>query len=269
MIKFGYCSSTSADKNDPLGLKIIPILVKYGFDFIELPLWALISLNDDEWSDVVKLVRETSLNVYACNLFMPGNIKLTGASVSNSLIEDYLTKVISRVSVLGVEIIVLGSAGARNIEDDTSKETATAQLRDFLIMASEMFEPHGIKIAIESLNKKESNILNSLTEAAYLTQLVNRKNVGLLADLYHMDVENEPVEVISELYKNGADFFHCHIADITTNRGFPLKSKNFTGFATALKAINYTGGLSIEGSSQNINEELSKAKTTLDALFKN
>ena len=267
MIQFGYCTSSSASDGDPLGLSVVPELIKNGFDFIELPVIFLMGLSDEDFNNAIVQIKSYTIQCHSCNILFPGSIKLTGMNVSIEAIESYMNSVIQRISGLGVEIIVFGSSGSRNVEEGFCKDTALEQLRDFLILASSMLKPYGIKIAIEALNKKETNILNNLTEAAQLAKMVNRDNVGVLIDIYHMDMENEPVDVIRELYKNGTNFIHAHIADAMNGRGFPLEKERFIDFANVLKAINYSGKLSIEGSSRNFDVDIVKAKAVLDSLF--
>jgi len=256
-----------ATNADPLGLNTLATLAANGFDYVEIPLAQTMELDDTEFAAAIKYLQSIGIPCEACNNFFPAHIKLTGSNVCETTIEQYMDKAIHRANKLGAKVIVFGSSGARNVAPGFDVTDALCQLVGALKMASVKATPHGINIAIESLNKTESNIINSLTEGAHLAKLVNCPNVGLLVDFYHMETENEPVDVIKTLADDGAIFMHAHIADALTGRGLPLDKSRLAPFANALKSINYNGKLSVEGYSTNPAAEIKLARETLAALF--
>ena len=268
LIKLGCCVSMSATSTDTLGIWTLPALAANDYDYIELPIAQVMALETPEFEEALIILNDSGMVCEAMNNFFPAFIKLTGPNVSQTAISEYLDKALERVSRIGAKVLVLGSSGARNIEPGFPIDKAMEQLCQTLQVISEKTIPYGINVAIESLNTNESNILNNLTEGATLAKAVNRSNVGVLIDLYHMQMENEELDVIKRLHSDGIDFKHAHIADASTNRGFPLNKEKFSEFARILGEINYTGRLSIEGFTQNFDEEIKQAKTTLDSLFK-
>ena len=65
-------------------------------------------------------------------------------------------------------------------------------------------------LVIEPLNRAESNIANSVAEGVRFAEAVSRPEVKVLADFYHMDEENEPLD---ELVVNAGWLAHVHLAD--------------------------------------------------------
>lgn len=78
--------------------------------------------------------------------------------------------------------------------DGFSREKGEEQIVQFLERVANYSDALGITIVIEPLNQKESNIINSVPEAVSIAKKVNRPSIQVLADFYHMDEENEPLE---------------------------------------------------------------------------
>jgi D-psicose/D-tagatose/L-ribulose 3-epimerase len=69
--------------------------------------------------------------------------------------------------------------------------------------------------------------------------------VGVLADWYHMAVQNEGIDGMVDA---GNRLLHCHIAN-PAGRRFPMPGDgaDFSPMFTALKKIGYDGCVSVEG----------------------
>lgn len=257
----------SARGSDGLGIWVLDALAANGFDYAELPLAQLMPLSEAEFEAVLKRLGASGIGCEACNNFFPAHIKLTGTNTNTAVITDYIDRAIKRAHALKAKVIVFGSSGSRNVEPGFDMDAAVNQLKDVLVTAAEKAAAFDICIAIESLNTTESNIINSLGDAARLSKLTNRQNVGVLIDLYHMDMENEPLNVICDLHANGVNFIHAHIADAKTGRGFPVDKARFTAFAETLISIGYNGRLSVEGRAEDFDSDIKKAKETLLSVF--
>ncbi len=112
---------------------------------------------------------------------------------------------------------------------------------------------YGVTIAIEPLNRKESNVINTVAEALELAEELDLPGIQVLADAYHMYLEREPLEIISRAVKAGR-LAHVHYAEF--DRSFPVgQADNGVDFAqlfTLLQEAGYTGGISAECSSKQI-----------------
>lgn len=99
---------------------------------------------------------------------------------------------------------------------------------------------------LEPLQRGECNILTSSQEAFQLVQAVGRPGVQLLVDLFHFDLEQEPLSVISRYQGH---LGHCHIASARNHRLLPQPwdGEDYLPFFQALQSIGYTGRLSLEG----------------------
>jgi sugar phosphate isomerase/epimerase len=186
-------------------------LVAPYYDYIELSLSTTLDpLQDDEaFAPTLDALQRLPLPARACNNFVNPQVKLVGPEVDWAQVEQYVERGFARAQALGIERIVFGSGGARQVPEGYSREAAWEQLIRFCQLCSERAYP-GLVLAIEPLNRGECNILNSYGEGVALARDVNRPNVLVLADIYHFEVESEPVEAI----RPGADLLaHVHLAD--------------------------------------------------------
>jgi hydroxypyruvate isomerase len=121
---------------------------------------------------------------------------------------EYLKTTLGRIGELGGRVVVFGSPGARRIPEGFSRETARSQMIEFLHVAADKAAQNGITIVIEPILKRNCNALNSVHDAVALAKAVNRREVKVLADLFHMTSENEIVEAVREA---GEDLQHVHL----------------------------------------------------------
>jgi D-psicose/D-tagatose/L-ribulose 3-epimerase len=256
-MKIGICCNMIATLGDGIGLEWAEKLKQTGYDYIELPLAQIMALGDEDFIKFKKKLKSTGIVCRACNNFFPNTVRLTGPDVQQPVIEKYVRAAISRACALGAETIVFGSSGARNVPNSFSTGKAWSQLVDLLKFVSGVIEPMGIVIAIEHLNSRESNIINTVTEGFRLANDVNRDNVRLLIDYYHLMVENEDM---SAIYKSAVKIEHIHFAN-PHGREFPAKTdtEDYNMFFKSIKAIGYNRKLSVEAYSSHVESDASAA----------
>lgn len=101
----------------------------------------------------------------------------------------------------------------------------------------------GVTILIEPINRYESNFINNLDEAAELLDKLNADNVGIMADVFHMNIEDDIIA--DSLIRNKRYVKYIHIAD--SNRLAPgMGHTDFAAIIDALGQIGYDGWLSVE-----------------------
>ncbi len=101
----------------------------------------------------------------------------------------------------------------------------------------------GVELYVEPVNRYETRFLNRLEQAAALTRRRNHPSVKIVADLFHMALEE--ADVVAAIQAHGDQIGHVHLAD--SNRRLPgLGSTDFTAAAAALNAAGYTGWAAFE-----------------------
>ena len=130
-----------------------------------------------------------------------------------------------------------------NVLPDGDREETLGWLKEGLEELGEKAKSEGVFLIYEPLNRYESNLLNTLDAGSGFLETLNTKNVKLLADLFHMNIEE--VDLPKSILANGKHIGHVHLAD--SHRG-PMGSghTDFGPIAEALKSINYSGFVSAE-----------------------
>lgn len=238
MICLGIC--TSIDN--------APLMAEIGYDYIELGMTAVTRMSDEEYADLLAKVKASPLPVEAMNGMIPADYPLCSEACTGDAVKEYLKKAFTRAHELGVKVVVFGSGGARRLPEGMRYVDGYKYLTAYLELAGDMAAEYGISIAIEPLRAAECNIINHVAEAQWLAKQVARKNVGALADLYHMMAGNEDSSAVG--MKRQGSVIHCHIAD-RANRAYPAANDgsqaDYAEFFAALKKVDYQGRVSIEG----------------------
>lgn len=233
-MRFGCCA----------GPEMGDVLAQAGYDYIELSVSRHLQpeVTDEEWTPLRQAIEAQPLPIEAFNTFLPSDLKVTGPAVDEERIDRYLNVAFERAAELGGQVIVFGSGGARTIPEGFPRERAWQQLLDFVRRAGEEADRAGMTVCIEPLNRRESNVLNDLSEAVQLAQQADHPQVRALADLYHMVREEEPMERLAEA---GDWISHVHVAD-TDRRPPGTGSYPYPEFFAALRQMGYDARISIE-----------------------
>src|SRR5580698_2805376 len=102
------------------------------------------------------------------NCLLPGTLKIVGPDVDFAKIRAYIGTVMRRAAVVGMKILVFGSAGARNVPEGFDRGRAGEQILEFVRMAAEAAAANGIVLVAEPLSRDESNIIHTIAEAMEL-----------------------------------------------------------------------------------------------------
>ncbi|MCE7983486.1 MAG: sugar phosphate isomerase/epimerase [Caldilinea sp. CFX5] len=236
-----------------------------GFDYIETTVVSLLpEATEPFFAPLLETYQAAPMPVRACNVFLPGDLKIVGPAVDWVRVDAYVRTALRRVKLVGADLVVFGSGKARMAPADFARSTAEDQLVDFLQLVAEVATAHAMTVVIEPLNRKESNILNSVDEAVALAQRVNRPAIRVLADFYHMDEEQEPLQHLLD-YKDW--LAHIHVAD-TGRRAPGMGSYPYPEFVSLLEQAGYDGMVSIECRWEDFAAEAGPACRFLHQVFK-
>ncbi len=188
----------------------------------------------DAWS-------EGGLSPRSANVLLPGDLKVVGEAVDTDRLQQYFAEAMRRANALGIERVVFGSGGAREVPEGFSRERAEHQLRDVAVMVAE--SAGDIIICLEHLRRAETNILNSLAESGAMAAALNRPNIKLVVDGYHLAEEHEDVGVVKQV----ADYIaHVHVCGPARRPPSAEDHAALTALFSQLADIGYRGRCSIE-----------------------
>src|SRR6476619_6485446 len=157
-VTVGYCTS----------LKNVDAAKAAGFDYVEVSATEVAAMSDADFDAAAAHATQIGMPTPTANLFVPQTIKVVGPEINLGQQTAHVEKVMTRLSKLGVEVLVFGSGGARRVPDGFDRDQAWKQLVDFSRRAADAAKGHGITVAIEPLRTQETNIINTAAEGLEL-----------------------------------------------------------------------------------------------------
>ena len=155
--------------------------------------------------------------------------------------KGFIRGIIEKAAALGAPAI-LGSMQGR-WEGDVSREQALAWLTEALDELGEHAAQHGQPFLYEPLNRFETNLIHRTGDAATWLRTLPTRNVRILADLFHMNIEESD---IADAFRAGGDLIgHVHFAD-SNRHAIGFGHTEVAPIVAALREINYKGYLSAE-----------------------
>ena len=137
---------------------------------------------------------------------------------------------------------ILGSMQGSFCEQ-VDRKTALSHLREALEELGDHAISHGTFFIYEPLNRYETNLFNLFEEACRFCKNLNTNGVKVLADLFHMNIEEDD---IAATIKPNADMLgHVHFAD-SNRKPVGYGHTEMKPICDCLKEINYSGYVSAE-----------------------
>ena len=177
--------------------------------------------------------------------------------------EIYLEKAMAMIADLNGKVVVFGSGKCRTCPPEVKYLDAYENLDKACRLTGEIAGRYGIRVVIEPLSRKETNMVCTVAEGALLQRNVANDNVGLLADYFHICANHDDLNSIAVI----KDFGHIHIAS-GNGRRYPLPGdgENYGELFAALHTAGYHGRMSIEGKTENIEQDGAAALAYLKQL---
>jgi sugar phosphate isomerase/epimerase len=137
---------------------------------------------------------------------------------------------------------IIGSMQGKS-GDGVEHPTALGYLADALESLGEHARQYKVPLIYEPLNRYETNLANTLDSGAKILRSLSTSNVVLLADLFHMNIEEiNPADAIRSARKHVG---HVHFVD-SNRRAAGYGHIDFAPIAQALHEIDFKGFASAE-----------------------
>lgn len=249
MLKIGLCG----------GIPKAPLAADAGFDYMETSVNDALQPREDD--SAFQSLRDqwaaSPLPLEALNGFIPGDLKICGPDRPYDALMAYMRTAVRRADALGVRRIVFGSGAARRVPDGFPMDEAWKQLVEFGRQCGEAASGTGVTIAVEPLNPKECNVVDSVRKGAQLVRDIDHPHVRLLVDSYHWGVSGETAE---DILSCAGLFVHTHAATWPNRRVPGVEPSDFASFFRALARAGYRDGrVSVEAGCDNPERDLSRA----------
>jgi len=154
---------------------------------------------------------------------------------------EFIGTIVDLAAEFGAPAII-GSMQGR-YEGAISRPQALAWLGAGLEQLGERAGRLGSTLLFEPLNRYETNLFNRIGEAAAWLQSLGTRHVRILADMFHMNIEE--ADVAAALREAGAMVGHVHFAD-SNRRAIGFGHTDVGPIVAALRDLGYKGYLSAE-----------------------
>ena len=223
-------------------------LAKYGYDGIEISYDSVALGPGAPGVDAVRdMLRDNGVEcVGSISLMFAGRDLIHADPGVRDSSVDYLNGCISMVHQLrdgqggGTMTIVPSEVG--KVKEMASPEEEWGWAIEGLKRVAAHAREHGVRIAIEPLNRFETNFLNRHDQALLLASEVG-DDVGICLDIYHMNMEEaDPLQAIRNA---GPKLFDFHVAD-NNRMACGQGALDWAAILGALKEVGYEGSLTVE-----------------------
>lgn len=226
-----------------------------GFDVVEIP------VEDPDVIDgekVKEALEEHGLGAVVCGAFGPNRDLTHDDPAVHRQCFDYLDDLMEFCTLWGAGFVagpMYSAVGkARIVSPDQRKkewELAVTNLRKVAKKAADK----GLELAIEPLNRFESDLVNTTADAARMVNDIDHPAAKIMVDGFHMSIEEKNLEEAIRIAGNKL----IHVQTSENYRGTPGTGQtNWENFRKGIEAVDYDGVISIETFTPD-NQELADA----------
>jgi D-psicose/D-tagatose/L-ribulose 3-epimerase len=254
---FGCCASS--DK--------AALVRSIGYDFIEIEGSELAAEKPEaSFAPVKERLAAAGIPVRGFNKFFTSGIVFTGPDVDADRNRRYIEVAFARAHSLGGQNIGWGSPASRSVPEGFPQEKALEQMREALGYMADVAAGYGINILMESIINRMEKLILTIQQATDMARSVGKPNVHVVADIYHMLHNNDPLE---NMKIAGQDLYHVHFTDLDrTAPGMnpdqePMYVKSFQ----VMKGMGYDKSVSIEPDWVNFEPVARQGLTVMKAAY--
>ena len=238
----------------PFGTGTLDLIDKvkgFGFDFIEICIEQPETIVPER---IRERLRQVGLSALICGAFGPDRDMSSDQQPIRENAARYLQTCVEIASELGSPTVCgpmyagVGNTAMRTPEERRAQwDRAVETLRPIADFAA----GRGVKLALEPLNRFETDLVNTVEQGLRLVDDVGRDNVGLLLDTFHMNIEEKNLP--AGIRQAGSRLFEFHAC--SSDRGTPGEDHlPWAEIASALVDIRYDGPIVIEAFTPQIKE---------------
>ena len=230
---------------------LFPKIKNLGFDLVEIPVEHPELINA---SDVRKALKDNGLEVSVCGAFGPTKDLTHEDPKVHRQCFDYLERCFELCNALEVKFLagpMYSAVGkARMVSQEQRKkewDLAVNNLQKVCVMA----DANALSIALEPLNRFESDMVNTAEDVMRMVNDINHKSARVLLDGFHMTIEEQNIR---EAFNTVGDkLIHVQVSE--NHRGIPGTGLTpWQDFKLGLSDIDYKGAVVIESFTPEIKE---------------
>jgi sugar phosphate isomerase/epimerase len=239
MRRFRYSYSVSGRSAKELS-RSIDLMAKLGYDAVELGA----ELPLAEARETRELIESAGMSVSSIcpSLTAERDLAHPDPEVRENAVR-YFQKLADLASAVGAPLIIIAPTAFLRSQPIASEEEERRWAVESIRAGGEYAEALGVNLTLECWNRYGTYLLNRLEQAARLWREIDLPNGGVMADTYHMNVEERSLP--GAIRETGVLLNHVHLSD--SNRAAPGQGHiDFGPILQALVDVDYPGYLTFE-----------------------
>ena len=232
-------------------ISLFPKIKSYGFDAVEIP------VEDPSLIDLPSLktaLTDNELAPIICGAFGTSRDLTHDDPSFHQTSFDYLDACFEITSQLGAKFVagpMYSAVGKARLVSPEQKKIEWNRAVTNLRKVCGKARTHGLEIAIETLNRFETDLINTCEELMELIKDINEPEAKVILDGFHMNIEERDAEAAIKLA--GDKLIHFQVSE--NYRGTPGTGQTrWDAYKRGLEAINYKGAVSIESFTPQVKE---------------
>jgi D-psicose/D-tagatose/L-ribulose 3-epimerase len=232
---------------EPRHSELLRDIRSWGYEGVEVPLFAPAAL-DVAWA--AGELQECGLELTTVTS-LPQNANLIGEGEDEQQAAiGHLRACIQTARQLGASLLcgpVYAPVGRLVGRPRTAEEWRRAinNLGELARIAAD----HGVRVAIEPLNRFETYFLNTAADTCQLIGEIGSDNLGVQLDTFHANIEEK--SLAATIRQCGPRLMHVHVSE--NDRGIPGTGHvDWDGMFAALRETGYDGWIVVESFAQTI-----------------
>ncbi|MBC8767947.1 sugar phosphate isomerase/epimerase [Arenibacter sp. BSSL-BM3] len=250
-IKYGVSTWLWESPFNSQSIALFPKIKKMGYDLVEIPVEEPDLINGEV---IKKALKDNGLQAVVCGAFGPTKDLTHKDTAVHQNCFNYIEKCFQLCNLWEVEFLagpMYAAVGKARMLPEEERKREWGLAVSNVTKVCEMAQDHGVSIALEPLNRFESDMVNTAEDVMRFIADVNHNRAKVLLDGFHMTIEEGN---IAEAIKTVGDkLIHVQVSE--NHRGIPGTGLTpWTDFAEGLKAIDYKGSIVIESFTPEIKE---------------
>ncbi|MEP6756378.1 MAG: sugar phosphate isomerase/epimerase family protein [Chthonomonadales bacterium] len=222
---------------------LFPKIKSMGFDIVEIAL-------EDPSHATAAVIKEqldaNGLKATVCGAFGPSRDLASEESAVVNEALMYIRQTVEFAAGVGATVVagpMYSAVGkARQVPPEQREEEFQRSAMN-LRTAAGIAKDNGITLALEPLNRFETDMINTSAQVRRLVDTIDHPNAKIHLDTFHMNIEED--NVLDAIKLAGKDLAHVHASE--SNRGTPGNGlARWDDLAAGIKAVGYTGPVVIE-----------------------
>jgi D-psicose/D-tagatose/L-ribulose 3-epimerase len=217
-MKFALCNEVLAPLPFAQQCKLAADL---GYDGLEVAPFTLaedpMTLSDADAADLRRIAEDHGLAIFGLHwlLVAPAGLSIVSEDAPlRARTTGVMTRLVELCAAMGGRYLVHGSPKQRSVPAGSTRDQAWERARECLRAAGDAAARHGVTYCLEPLSRRETDLFNTVDEAARMVQEVGSPGLRTMIDCSAAgQTESEPVHALMERWLPRGVIAHVQVND--------------------------------------------------------